>query len=111
MQPLAEVYRWLCPLYNYWMPSFRLVSKEKQEDGRYKKVYEKIPRTPYERLIESPDLSPECKAELHRRKAEQNPVDLNGKLNEAVTLLLKINLEKLYLEKTSCQEGDRAPAA
>ncbi|MDR0759320.1 MAG: ISNCY family transposase, partial [Treponema sp.] len=33
---LAEVYRWLCPLYNYWMPSFRLIAKEKQADGRYR---------------------------------------------------------------------------
>jgi hypothetical protein len=108
---LAEVYHWLCPLYNYWMPSFRLVSKEKQADGRYKKVYEKQPRTPYERLLESADVSSESKAELQRRKAEQNPVELNGKLNEAVGLLLKINREKLYGEKTSCQEAGQAPAA
>jgi len=66
---LTEVYRWLCPLYNYWMPSFRLTAKEKQEDGRYRKVYEKQPRTPYERLMESPDVSSECKAELERRRA------------------------------------------
>jgi hypothetical protein len=58
---LAEVYLWLCPLYNYWMPSFRLVSKEKQADGRYKKVYEKQPRTPFRRIMESPDVSVECK--------------------------------------------------
>ena len=108
---LAEVYRWLCPLYNYWMPSFRLVSKEKQKDGRYRKVYEKEPRTPYERLIESPDVSPECKAELMRRRSLYNPVELNRKLNESVALLLKINREKVYREKTSCQEGDQAPAA
>jgi hypothetical protein len=38
---LIEVYRCLCPLYNYWYPSFKLVSKEKQADGRYKKVYGK----------------------------------------------------------------------
>jgi hypothetical protein len=74
---LAEVYRWLCPLYNYWMPSFRLVAKEKQADGWYRKVYEKEPRRPYERLMESPDISPECKAEL-RRRAGCNPVALNG---------------------------------
>ena len=108
---LAEVYRWLCPLYNYWMPSFRLVSKEKQEDGRYKKVYEKSPKTPYERLIESADISSECKAELMRRRALQNPVKLNRCLNEAVALLLKINHEKLYLETASCQEAVKAPAA
>jgi len=108
---LAEVYRFLCPLYNYWMPSFRLVAKEKQEDGRYKKVYEKNPRTPYERLMESPEVSSECKKELARRRGEQNPVELNRRLNEAVGQLLKINREKLYDKKTSCQGDDQAPAA
>jgi hypothetical protein len=108
---LAEVYRRLCPLYNYWMPSFRLVSKEKQADGRYRKAYEKHPRTPYERLMESPDVSSECKAELQRRRDGQNPVELNRSLNEAVGLLLKINREKLYVEKASCQGDGQAPAA
>jgi transposase InsO family protein len=110
-EALAEVYRFLCPLYNYWMPSFRLIDKEKQEDGRYKKVYEKAPRTPYERLMESPDVSSESKAELQRRRAEQNPVELNGRLNEAVGELLKINREKLYSEKTSCKGDGQTPAA
>jgi hypothetical protein len=108
---LTEVYRWLCPLYNYWMPSFRLIAKEKQGDGRYRKVYEKEPRTPYERLIGSPDISKESKAELRRRRAGQNPVEMNRRLNEAVGLLLKINREKLYDEKTSCQGDGRVPAA
>ncbi|MDR2741694.1 MAG: hypothetical protein LBB98_06015, partial [Treponema sp.] len=108
---LAEVYRWLCPLYNYWMPSFRLVAKEKQADGRYRKVYEKEPRTPYERLMESPDVSEECKAELLRRKAGNNPVELNRRLNEAVEQILKLNREKKYGEKGSCQEDGQDPAA
>jgi hypothetical protein len=108
---LAEVYRLLCPLYNYWMPSFRLIAREKQEDGRYRKVYEKEPRTPYERLMESSDISAESKAELLRRRSEQNPVELNRSLNEAVGLLLKINREKMYCEKSSCQEDGQAGAA
>jgi hypothetical protein len=108
---LAEVYRWLCPLYNYWMPSFRLVAKEKQADGRYRKVYEKEPVTPYERLLASPDVSEESKSELRRRRAGQNPVELNHRLNEAVALLLKLNREKMYGEKTPCQGGGQVPAA
>ena len=108
---LAEVYRWLCPLYNYWMPSFRLIDKEQQADGRYRKVYEKKPRTPYERLMESPDISPENKAELQRRRAGQNPVELNRTLNEAVGVLLKLNREKRYGEKTSFKEGGQATVA
>jgi hypothetical protein len=59
------------------MPSFRLIAKEKQADGRCRKVYEKEPRTPYERLMESPDVSEECKAELLRRRAGYNPVAMN----------------------------------
>jgi hypothetical protein len=108
---LAEVYRWLCPLYNYWMPSFRLVAKEKQADGRYRKVYEKEPGTPYERLMESPAVSPESKAELRHRRAGQNPVEINRSLNEAVGRLLKLNREKVYIEKTSCQGDGQAVVA
>jgi hypothetical protein len=53
---LAEVYRFLFPLYNYWYPSFRLIGKVKRADGRYKKVYKKRPKTPCERLLESADI-------------------------------------------------------
>jgi hypothetical protein len=109
---LAEVYQFLCPLYNYWYPSFKLVSKEKQADGRYKKVYEKAPRTPWERLMESPDISEESKAELRRRRALYNPVELNRKLNEAVERLLKLNREKGYTGNLPCQGGGgQAPVA
>jgi hypothetical protein len=103
--------RWLCPLYNYRMPSFRLIAKEKQADGRCKKVYEKKPGTPYERLMESPDVSPECKAELQRRKTTYNPVELDRCLNKAVERLLKINREKEKVKQPSCQEAGRAGAA
>jgi len=108
---LAEVYRFLCPLYNYWMPSFRLVSKDKQADGRYRKVYEKIPKTPFQRLIESPDISPECKEELQRLRAMQNPVELNHCLNTAVGYLLKMNREKYKVETTSGLEDNQVLTA
>ncbi|MDR0685631.1 MAG: hypothetical protein LBF83_10970 [Spirochaetaceae bacterium] len=108
---LEQVYRFLCPLYNYWHPSFKLASKEKQADGRYKKVYEKKPLTPYERLLDSPDISQECKAELQRRRALYNPVELNRRLNEAVEKLLKLNREKGCSGDTPRQGGGQAPAA
>ena len=74
-------------------------------------MYEKKPGTPYERLMESPDVSPESKAELHRRRAGQNPVELNCNLNEAAGQLLKLNREKRYGEKTSCKEGGQTTVA
>jgi hypothetical protein len=75
-------------------------------------VYEKNPRTPWDRLMESPDISEESKAELRRRRALYNPVELNRKLNEAVEKLLKLNWEKGYTENPPCQGGGgQAPAA
>jgi hypothetical protein len=107
----AEACRWLCPLRNYWVPSFRLTAKEKQADGRCRKIYEKHPRTPFERPVESPDVSPECKSELLLRRSLQNPAGLNRRLNEAVARLLKTNREKLYRDDAPCQGDGQAPAA
>jgi hypothetical protein len=101
---LKDVYDYLCPLYNYWYPSFKRVEKVKREDGHYKKVYEKIPMTPCQRLLESPDVSQECKTELCRRKGLFNPVILNNDLNVAIEKLLQINKNKIYTKNTSCQD-------
>jgi hypothetical protein len=52
------------------------VAKEKQASGRYKKIYEKVPKTPCRRLLESPDLAEAYKAELRWRVALFNPATL-----------------------------------
>jgi hypothetical protein len=106
-EALAEVYKYLCPLYNYWYPSMKLIDKVKLGNGRYKKIYEKGPKTPYQRLIESPHVSDEVKAELVRRKAAQNPVELNRLLNEAVERLLQINREKDRVKQQPLVEGQK----
>ena len=102
----AEVYRYRCPLYTDGYPSFKPVDTVKQADGRYRKVYEKTPATAYRRLLESPEVSEESKAELMRRKGGQNPV----RLNQAVERLLKLNREKTRMKPASGQEGEPAEA-
>jgi signal transduction histidine kinase len=82
----------LNPLLNYFYPTLRLVAKEKLPSGRYKKIYEKDPKTPFQRLDESADLSDECKKELRRRKAGLNPVELKHALDEARDRLLKLSV-------------------
>jgi hypothetical protein len=109
-EALAAVYTYLCPLYNYWYPSFKLTDKVKQADGRYKKVYEKKPQTPYQRLLESPEVSQESKEELIRRKSAQDPVALNSLLNKAIERLLKLNREKETMKQPSGQEAGQAEA-
>jgi hypothetical protein len=93
-EALVEVYKYLCPLYNYWFHSAKLIGREQLPNGRYKKIYEAEPKTPYERLMESPDVSKKAKAKMKRCKAEQNPVELNRKLNKAVERLLRLNKKK-----------------
>jgi hypothetical protein len=102
---LAKVYECLCPLYNYWFHSAKLLGRQQKPNGRWKKIYEKDPKTPYERLMESPDVSDESKAELRKRKSEQNPVALNRQLNEAVERLLQINREKNTVKQPSAEEA------
>ena len=92
LNALAEVYRFLNPLLNYWYPALRLIAKEKLPSGRYKKIYEKDPKTPCRRLLESPDLSNECKDELNRRAALLNPVELKHRLDQARDRLLKLSV-------------------
>jgi len=89
---LAEVYRYLNPLLNYWYPTLRLIAKEKLPSGRYRKIYEKVPKTPYQRLLESAHISDECKEELRRRAALLNPIALKRQMDEAVNKLLKLSV-------------------
>jgi len=92
LNALNDVYRYLNPLLNYWYPTLRLIAKEKLPSGRYKKIYEKEAKTPYQRLMESPDVSEECKKELHRRKELLNPVELKRAMDEARDRLLKLSV-------------------
>jgi hypothetical protein len=89
---LSEVYRYLNPLLNYFYPTLRLIAKDKLPSGRYKKIYEKDPKTPYQRLLESPHLSDECKEELRLRKTALNPVVLEHALDTARDRLLKLSV-------------------
>jgi hypothetical protein len=87
---LAAVYRPLCPLLNYFMPTQKLISKIKV-GSRTKKVYDKKVQSPYQRLLSSPDLSDGAKAELVRRYGLCNPVDLQREVHKAVEALMSLN--------------------
>ena len=92
VKALTDVYHFLNPLLNYWYPTLRLIAKEKLPSGRYKKIYEKEPKTPYQRLLESPDISDEDKAELRSRAMGLNPVTLKRCMDEARDRLLKLSV-------------------
>ena len=86
---LAAVYRSLCPLLNYFMPTHKLISKTRVGSA-LKKVYDTKVLSPYQRLLACSDLSDEVKKELTRRYRLYNPVVLQQKVHDAVGALMSL---------------------
>jgi len=87
---LADVYRSLCPLLNFFMPTIKLISK-KRVGTKIKKVYDKKVISPYQRLLASPDLCVEAKTELSLRAGQYDPVKLQREVHKAVDALVSLN--------------------
>ncbi|MDR1307599.1 MAG: hypothetical protein LBK74_08505 [Treponema sp.] len=91
-QALARVYRSLCPLLNYFLPTVKLIDKQRV-GAKVRKIYDK-PMSPYQRLMACPDLSGEARAELRRRYQRYNPVLLRQGVHRAVDALMELNHRK-----------------
>ena len=95
---LAAVYRSLCPLLNYFIPTQKLLSKTRV-GAKIKKVYDKNIISPFQRLMASAELANEFKDVLDERFVVLNPVDLQEEVNIAIAQLIELNktrnLEKL----------------
>jgi hypothetical protein len=73
------------PLHNFFLPSMKIVRKVRI-GSKIKRTYEK-PKTAYQRLLESADMSIEAKKELQQRFAGLNPFELKQKLEDALKTL------------------------
>jgi len=87
---LADAYRSLCPLLNFFMPTQKLKSKTRV-GSKVKKVYDKNIQSPYQRLLASPDISDEVKLELNRRYVLYDPVRLQQKVHKVIDTLMSLN--------------------
>ena len=81
---------------NHFKPTFKLLRREKK-DGKTKRIYEKQPQTPYQRLLASPDIPEATKAKLRAQHAGLDPFELKKnielKLKKFFTLLSNLNRE------------------
>jgi len=97
VQMMNDIYKnYWNPLHNFFLPTYKL--KEKIRIGsQIKKKYDK-PKTPYDRLMESPHLSEERKHNLKEQKSLLNPfklkADLEAKLKIFFDELRKANTRK-----------------
>ena len=94
---LAAVYRPLCPLLNYFMPTLKLLSKTRV-GSKIKKAYDTKVLSPYQRqrLLASADLGDEAKGELIRRHGLYDPAALQREVHDAVDALMSLKkIQKL----------------
>jgi len=97
---INDLYRKELRLYkNFFQPVMKLVSKERI-GGKVKRKYS-IPKTPYQRLLESTQVSDETKEGLEPIYLSLNPAELKRSID--------VKLHKLYQtyeEKMKTQQAD-----
>jgi hypothetical protein len=85
---------------NHFKPTFKLWKREKK-DGKTKRIYEAKPKTPYQRLLDSPDIPEATKVPLRDQHAKLDPFELKKnielKLQKFFTALGNLNREATKL--------------
>jgi hypothetical protein len=73
--------------FNFFIPSFKLVEKYRKGSKIVKKY--DTPKTPYQRIHESQDISDETKRQLEERFNKLNPFELQERMFEKIKAILK----------------------
>lgn len=83
---LNNLYAVLCPYLNHFIPSRKCIEKKKI-GSKYVKTYEKIAKTPYQRVLENEHIPEETKEELRREHAELNPLVMKKEIDRLRSVL------------------------
>jgi hypothetical protein len=94
---LNELYGYLRLYTNFFQPVMKLMEKTRI-GSRVKKKYDK-PRTPYQRVIESPHVPEDRKEQLRKQYATLNPAALKRTITKLQQKLLKMESLKETLRK------------
>ncbi len=95
---LNEIYGVLRLYKNFFLPTIKLVSKVRVE-GRIKRQYD-VPRTPYQRVLDSGQVDRQTKQELRRIYEGLNPAELHRRLEELRRQLEQVSEAKTIPQKT-----------
>ena len=72
---LNDVYAVLCPYLNHFVAS-RRVTEKYEVNGKWKKKYEKVAKTPYQRVLAQHEISDTVKDKLRKEHATLNPLTM-----------------------------------
>jgi hypothetical protein len=107
-EALNELYGYLRLYTNYFLPTMKLVSKERI-GSQVKKIYDK-PTTPYKRVLASPDVNKSDKNRIRKIYGTLNPAQLKRNITRLQEKLLKIGVMKDQ-QKSNKQPGRSRNAA
>lgn len=83
---MNELYAALRLYLNFFQPTFKLLGKEKQPNGRYKRVYDR-PQTPYKRVLKRADIDRAIKDRLAAQYETLNPKVLRDRIRALTSKL------------------------
>lgn len=83
---LNELYDILCPYLNHFVTSKRIIEKF-EINGKWKKRYEKVAKTPYQRVLEHEHISDEVKDKLKLEHEKLNPLTMKREIDRLKKLL------------------------
>lgn len=86
---LNDVYAVLCPYLNHFVASRRILEKF-EVNGKWKKKYEKIAKTPYQRVLENEHISIEVKEKLKKEHEKLNPAIMKKEIDRLNTILYDV---------------------
>ena len=98
---MNDIYETWGLLHNYFLPQAKLISKDRV-GAKVRKKHDK-PKTPYQRMLESPSVSEEVKERLRQTKATLNPFHLQAELQKKLAYFHKLNDE--YNAKRGIKKG------
>ncbi len=98
---INEIYQaYFNPLQNFFIPSMKLVKKERV-GSKVKKEYDK-PKTPYQRLMDSPHVPRIQKKKLQEQYKQKNPFFLRRELDKKLKELFNHLDKKKNLRYRAC---------
>jgi len=88
-----EILKVACLLHNHFRPVRRMISKTR-EGAKWKRKFEKVSKTPYQRVLEHPKVSKSDKEKLRVEHEKLNPLELKREL-DILKKKLSRELEKI----------------
>jgi len=100
---LNELYSYLRLYVNFFQPVRKLIKKERIGSKVIKRYDEA--KTPYRRVLASPDIEEEIKMKLKNQYAMLNPAELKRKITKLQNKLLKLNTLKQKVREDLLEKG------